>query len=238
MLTFFRKIRRSLIDSGSARRYILYAIGEILLVMIGILLALQVNNWNEWRKDRKQEKILLQDLVKNLEINIQTLRDDIDFLNRMDHSSKVIIDALNNRIGFTDSLKIHFHQAWVPKQDLFLSNVGYQALKDEGISILTNKALSDEILDLFEVTIPKILSTNSMTNKGSDSFNNHVVQNFTFREGLGQTPNDYESLFDDEFYISWIKAYQDGRIYLIKTDNRLIDECNRVLQLIYKELEE
>lgn len=46
MLTFLRKIRRSFIDSVSSKGYMLYAIGEILLVMIGILLALQVNNWN------------------------------------------------------------------------------------------------------------------------------------------------------------------------------------------------
>ena len=47
MIKFFRQIRRKLIDAGNLKRYLIYAIGEILLVMIGILLALQVNNWNE-----------------------------------------------------------------------------------------------------------------------------------------------------------------------------------------------
>lgn len=50
MLSFFRKIRKSLIDQSSARRYLVYAIGEIALVVIGILIALQINNWNEARK--------------------------------------------------------------------------------------------------------------------------------------------------------------------------------------------
>lgn len=49
MLTFLRKIRRSLIESGSSSKYLLYAIGETLLVMIGIQMALQINNWNEDR---------------------------------------------------------------------------------------------------------------------------------------------------------------------------------------------
>ena len=75
MLTFLRRIRKSLIESGSApsdrairagRRYVLYAIGEILLVMIGILLALQVNNWNEERKNIKAEKELYENLLINL----------------------------------------------------------------------------------------------------------------------------------------------------------------------------
>ena len=62
MLKFFRKIRRKLIEEGNLKRYLVYAIGEVLLVMIGILLALQVNNWNEDSKNRKSEKIALLEL--------------------------------------------------------------------------------------------------------------------------------------------------------------------------------
>ena len=59
MLTFFRRIRKGLLGSGQAKNYILYAVGEILLVMIGILLALQVNNWNENRINHEKEKLML-----------------------------------------------------------------------------------------------------------------------------------------------------------------------------------
>ncbi len=62
MLKFFRRIRRKLIDEGNLKRYLIYAIGEILLVMIGILLALQVNNWNESKKAGKEESQILQNL--------------------------------------------------------------------------------------------------------------------------------------------------------------------------------
>ena len=62
MLTFFRRIRKGLLDGGRTSKYLLYAIGEILLVMIGILLAWQVNNWNEWRKDRVKENEVLLDI--------------------------------------------------------------------------------------------------------------------------------------------------------------------------------
>ena len=61
MIKFFRKIRQSLLAEGKAGKYLKYAIGEIILVMIGILLALQVNNWNE---NRKQEKTQYESLYK------------------------------------------------------------------------------------------------------------------------------------------------------------------------------
>ena len=56
MIGFFRKIRRKLADQNKFIQYSRYAIGEIVLVMVGILLALQVNNWNEGRKLIKVER--------------------------------------------------------------------------------------------------------------------------------------------------------------------------------------
>ncbi|MDX1591759.1 MAG: DUF6090 family protein [Balneolaceae bacterium] len=75
MITFFRKIRQKLIGNGNVRRYILYAIGEILLVVIGILIALQVNNWNE-------QRLAEQEMVNYLTNLKGTLQDDITILDR------------------------------------------------------------------------------------------------------------------------------------------------------------
>ena len=71
MLTFLRRIRRSLLSDNKFSKYLLYAIGEILLVVIGILLALQVNNWNEERKNKKIEKEILKDLRVEFTANLQ-----------------------------------------------------------------------------------------------------------------------------------------------------------------------
>ena len=57
MIPFFRKIRKKIADDNKPMKYMRYAIGEIILVVIGILIALQINNWNQQRKDRYQTQI-------------------------------------------------------------------------------------------------------------------------------------------------------------------------------------
>ena len=56
MIKFFRNIRQNLLRENRFTRYLIYAIGEIILVVIGILIALQINNWNENRKEARFEK--------------------------------------------------------------------------------------------------------------------------------------------------------------------------------------
>lgn len=73
MIKFFRKIRHKLLVENKLSRYLLYALGEIVLVVIGILIALQVNNWNEVRKERHQEKKHLVSLNEEFEQNAMTL---------------------------------------------------------------------------------------------------------------------------------------------------------------------
>ncbi len=74
MLKFFRNIRHNLAAHNRFRNYTLYALGEIILVVIGILIALQINNWNESRKERKREKMYLESLQSDLQESQSELR--------------------------------------------------------------------------------------------------------------------------------------------------------------------
>ncbi len=73
MLKFFRRIRRRLIDEGKLKSYLVYAVGEILLVMIGILLALQVNNWNQSSQTKAKEQKMLIALQGEFTHNLNSL---------------------------------------------------------------------------------------------------------------------------------------------------------------------
>ncbi len=71
MIKFFRKIRYNLMSENKTGKYLKYAIGEIILVVIGILIALQINNWNENRKQNKLEQDYLKALLKEYKNNVK-----------------------------------------------------------------------------------------------------------------------------------------------------------------------
>jgi len=73
MIKFFRQIRKKLIQQDNVRKYLLYAIGEIILVVIGILIALQINNWNEHQKAIKKEAEVIASLKEEILKNINDL---------------------------------------------------------------------------------------------------------------------------------------------------------------------
>ncbi|WP_349350957.1 DUF6090 family protein [Flagellimonas sp. MMG031] len=74
MFALFRRIRKQLVSEGNLGKYLKYAIGEIILVVIGILIALQVNNWNENRKSRSFEQEMLAQIRENLEVDKMDLK--------------------------------------------------------------------------------------------------------------------------------------------------------------------
>lgn len=73
MLSLFRKLRRGIIEKEKIRSYLLYAIGEIILIVLGILIALQVNNWNEVRKNENLKQTYMQSLIQDLETDEEAL---------------------------------------------------------------------------------------------------------------------------------------------------------------------
>ncbi len=96
MLRFFRRIRQRLLTESKFTKYLLYAIGEILLVVIGILIAFQVDNWNEERKVRLEEQILLRQLKDDYTANLEQLDSKIATRKVLINSSKELLTYFDN----------------------------------------------------------------------------------------------------------------------------------------------
>ena len=119
MIKFFRRIRYNLMETGKKVKYLKYAIGEIVLVVIGILIALSINNWNESRKsiqkgheilvDVKENELVEIDLNLNENHKIKTLAFEFLYLNdECSINLKAFTDAANQYyfIGKTKKVKV------------------------------------------------------------------------------------------------------------------------------------
>ncbi|WP_104734490.1 DUF6090 family protein [Hanstruepera ponticola] len=102
MIKFFRNIRKKLLNEGKTSRYFKYAIGEIILVVIGILIALQINNWNEKRKSNKMAYEVYTNLLTSLEQDSIEVERTVSLLTKSLETQKKLI--LNQSNQFTKQL--------------------------------------------------------------------------------------------------------------------------------------
>jgi len=240
MIGFFRKIRKQLADDNKPLKYMRYAIGEIVLVVVGILIALSINNWNEGRKDRIIEKSILLELVDNLERNIAL----IDIVNaefiEINKGTRTIIEIIEKRKSYTDTLIYHFDKLNRSGSYLLKLNTnGYESLKNIGFEILTSKVLKKEILSLFEISYRSYIRETEVINAAWGSNPIWWQDYFYIRPSEpGLIPLDYSSLLEDKKFMTIVREIENGRYKVLDQMILCKTETQRVLQLIKDELGE
>ncbi len=100
MINFLRRIRRNLINENKPSLYLIYAIGEVVLVVFGILIALQIDNWNESKKISRQEIALIENLRSEFKVNLENL-EEVKAQNQIIYNST---NELKNLIGQETSI--------------------------------------------------------------------------------------------------------------------------------------
>lgn len=247
MFTFFRRIRKSLLSSGAAHKYLLYAIGEIALVVIGILIAIQINNWNEWRKDRDKEKKVLIELKKSLERNCDEMKKDAIRREEWNRSSDIIISVLQGDSNYSDSLNIHFQDARKPGTNLSLSSAGYEGLKNAGFDIIRQDVLRNGIIELFEVSQKILLEEMEYFESFQPDRQKYIDQTFMYEDdkfnaqhpfAVPIKPHDFNSLKKDINFLSIIKSVKVQRNVIGTILIQNLNESQRILQLVKDELGE
>ena len=204
MINFFRQIRQQLLTQNKVSKYLLYAIGEIVLVVIGILIALQINNWNEFKKDRAVEHKLLIQLKENLNTNLVRLKDELQKEQRSIAEINLIVEHIDHRRPYHDSLDTHFRKAF-QSYDIVLSTSAFEAIKSKGFEIIHSDALRNDIIELFDVSYSNLIS---QTVRLEDLFwpsSVLPILHTHFRwQGNTTKPVDYEALLDDKKYTNMI----------------------------------
>ncbi len=149
MIKFFRKIRQKLLSDNKFGKYLTYAIGEIVLVMIGILLALQVNNWNEERKFKEYEINILNNLVESLKEDLPSFNMSLSYCERNDNSILLLLSWMEQDLIYQDSLKYHFGNTNSLITPSINSSV-FKTLISRDLNLISNKELRQNIVQLFD----------------------------------------------------------------------------------------
>ncbi len=158
MIKFFRNIRKSLLMENNTSKYFKYAIGEILLVVLGILIALQINNWNQNRKSKIIETALLQDFRKGLEFDIKQMDSINVHYSRAKNAIKIILDHLEGDMPYSSELDSLFFETTLIFDSGGMSVGAYETLKSGGLNLISNKQILDQIIIVFDEFNPWMLS--------------------------------------------------------------------------------
>ncbi len=156
MIRFFRHIRKRLLSESKFSKYLFYAIGEIVLVMIGILLALQVNNWNEERILENQELDLLTDIKISLIANHAVFSENIVFNQMLIVQYEKIEKHIDLDLAYSPELDSAFGvlEFWSTP---YISSSAYKTLESIGLGLVKNKKLRKDIVEMFEVELRSII---------------------------------------------------------------------------------
>ena len=129
--------------------YLLYAIGDIFFVVIGILIAVSINNWNEQRKISALETNILQEISEDLKEGLASLEEDIEINKIMNADISHILNSLETPQSVDDSLDFYFGYI-VFNTTLSLKRGGYDNLKNVGLSTIANDSLRQKITSFYE----------------------------------------------------------------------------------------
>ena len=241
MINFFRKTRKKMADDNKFLKYSRYAVGEIALVMIGILLALQVNNWNEERKVLKFEQEILRDLKIEITSNIKRL-EMATSMNRKSLKNAKLLDTLyqNPELRNQYSDFSTFKLTWQLSGNVFELDDGIlnSIISSGQIKSIKNKELKYKLASLRQVTQRNIRFTKKVESDGMEYFDRIILPKLATGIENGKIIMTYKNMFKiPEFPIAIHGTYIERRKLAIGKEERLKIFYEEILTLINREID-
>jgi hypothetical protein len=148
MIRLFSQLRHRILSDNKFSKYLLYAVGEVLLVVIGILLALQINNWNEERKESALERKVLQQVYHSIMQDTSNLTREFRNFQRTLEAAQLIRERLDSEAPYETRLDTAF--AWI--SNVHVAEAGYTAydrLVSIGVDLVKNDSLRDALVSYY-----------------------------------------------------------------------------------------
>lgn len=247
-------------EKNNTRRYLKYAVGEIALVVIGILIALQINNWNEYRHERQLEKELLLQLQSEYESNLTQLEDKVDLRNDIIHASSRILEYMNRpAVRVPDSVSVLVGiTVLAPTYDAIVNDI----ISSGRIQLIQNGDLREKLTrftsDVIQVSedeviwkeyiimhyFPTLIQYNLMAQSLNSMLSSATFSTFQL-DGLGISETDlnrrvntrnFDNLFEDPTLESHVSASLYFAILVNSQSESLRNRIMDILDLIEFEL--
>jgi uncharacterized membrane protein YgaE (UPF0421/DUF939 family) len=213
MIKLFRNIRQNLLVEGKTTKYFKYAIGEIILVVIGILIALSINNWNENRKTNIKSYAYLQRLNEDVENVLKTVNQSLSDTERKQKNSILVLEALESnelpnskQNDFSRYLK-EYYQFQITIQDM---NTFNEMMSSGDLNLIKNQWLRNAFSNLstYRDFVMEVNQSNHNAYKiNNDLFQKHVryhVKNVDTDSTKVTTSYNFNEMANDTLFINQI----------------------------------
>lgn len=238
MIKFFRKIRQDLLYEGKTGKYLKYALGEIILVVIGILIALQLNNWNIDNQRSREEIELLTEMKFNLENDLKDCIWNINKNQELLNSNLAVLNQLEGTIPFHDSLRSHYgNLLGTTTQRRNMS--AYDHLKSNGMNLIRNNSLRQNITKVYSeryyyIETKELEYDNQFQiNQVIPQLNGKIIIDNISKTGY---PIDLNTLFEDNALKGILRTNADVKRLMLRTYENLKVDIQNLIDQIDKEL--
>lgn len=240
MINFFRKKRKKLADDNKAVKYTRYAIGEIVLVVIGILIALQLNSLKELRQKEQVELNILNNIKSDLIVSQKDIIETQKYNQYQIDHFKYLYKVVSNNEAYSPKLDtiFGFFPNW---SSPYLTFTSYETLKNKGVDFIQNDILKNNITSIYESDFASLIND---WDKWEWQINQNIVMPYfaeTMRTDIDNsyltTPTNFESLKKDDRFLNILsliirtRKSGVGRCLIIdKKLDTLIGDINKELK--------
>ncbi|MGZ0015051.1 DUF6090 family protein [Yeosuana sp. AK3] len=218
MIKFFRKIRQKMLTENKFGKYMTYAIGEIVLVVIGILIALSLNNWNQEKSERKSEKQYIFSLIEDAKTDLSNFNNAII----VNEERIKILDSLasmcfnyNEEEGKDPELIIQNNKAYKHPVFVTYTDRTLAQLKNTGnIGLITDKSIVDAIVE-YEGYFEKLTNQQVWYESALNNLIESGIPVFNFK----YKPKNGEN-FDKDLFYKTAKLNTTNKQLIIEIGNR------------------
>lgn len=253
MITLLRKIRRTLLAQNRFSKYLVYAIGEIILVVIGILIALEINNGNELNKQRVKEVHYLKNLQSDLHLNIAHINSYIKRRETAINSAKTIIAHYEGKpITNLETFNVHTVNIYTWRKFTQINNTFQELMNSGNLALISNDSIKGIYLNMealynklkYEEAHFRFDAEELLYKTQYDLMDmNPIVQNYMYQASkgaMGERRELSKKEFGDMLKSTKMKNGFVMAVYEFTVMNQMFTEmkgmCEQLIQLIDKEV--